>query len=344
MDKTRVLMNNAGSQAADISKLLGEGGMETICLSASDNQAVRENADIFETEEELNDISSYVDYLLKKCREHKADVFIPFRRMVQLAEYREWFEEEGIRFMAPETDIFRLFNDKIQTYRFLEDIGGFDKIIPRYASLDSLVPTQGDDSRLNQFLDDMGDAEMFCVKKRSDISASSFKKISLDLWRMDSTIFDAKYKNTLPFYEFKRMMETKHTDGDLMAMEYLPGKEVSCDCLCSGRLKIVVPRIKLNPKTQLVTRSPELVRYCEDILELSGYNTPCNIQFRLEEGKPPKLLEINTRMSGGIYLASRASGINIPALAVKELLGEETNAEADFKEVKAVTKTDYYFF
>ena len=33
------------------------------------------------------------------------------------------------------------------------------------------------------------------------------------------------------------------------------------------------------------------------------------------------MLEINTRMSGGVQMACAASGVNIPAIAVNKLLG-----------------------
>ena len=49
---------------------------------------------------------------------------------------------------------------------------------------------------------------------------------------------------------------------------------------------------------------------------------PCNVQFKYHDGKP-YLLEVNTRMSGGIQLSCLAAEINIPRLALERLMGIE---------------------
>ena len=49
---------------------------------------------------------------------------------------------------------------------------------------------------------------------------------------------------------------------------------------------------------------------------------PCNIQFKLE-GDEPYLLEINTRMSGGLQMSCLAAGVNIPNIALNKLLGRD---------------------
>ncbi|HAN09459.1 MAG TPA: hypothetical protein DCP90_02470 [Clostridiales bacterium] len=49
---------------------------------------------------------------------------------------------------------------------------------------------------------------------------------------------------------------------------------------------------------------------------------PCNIQFKYHEDKL-YLLEVNTRMSGGIQNSCMGADINIPNIAVNQLLGIE---------------------
>ena len=49
-------------------------------------------------------------------------------------------------------------------------------------------------------------------------------------------------------------------------------------------------------------------------------SSPCNLPFKHHEGVP-YLLEINTRMSGGIGLSHKGTGVNIPNLTVNLLLG-----------------------
>jgi biotin carboxylase len=51
-----------------------------------------------------------------------------------------------------------------------------------------------------------------------------------------------------------------------------------------------------------------------------NFDVPINIQFRTDAEKI-FLLEINPRMSGGLQLSCLGSGINIPDLAINQLLG-----------------------
>ena len=59
---------------------------------------------------------------------------------------------------------------------------------------------------------------------------------------------------------------------------------------------------------------------CERIMKVMGLSVPMNIQLRMHKGKP-YLLEINPRMSGGLQLSCKATGINLPDIAVHQLLG-----------------------
>lgn len=61
---------------------------------------------------------------------------------------------------------------------------------------------------------------------------------------------------------------------------------------------------------------------------------PLNIQFKCMNGKP-YLLEINPRMSGGLQASCMATGINIPNIALNQLMGINIQWKyPDFKSVK----------
>jgi biotin carboxylase len=55
------------------------------------------------------------------------------------------------------------------------------------------------------------------------------------------------------------------------------------------------------------------------------------IQFKLK-GDIPYLLEINTRMSGGLQMTCEAENINIPNIALNKLLGKEIDWNLEAKE------------
>ena len=103
----------------------------------------------------------------------------------------------------------------------------------------------------------------------------------------------------------------------LLIMEYLSGAEYSVDCLAaSGRLLCAVPRRKpsriggaqfLEDRTELISLSKRVAA----AYELDGI---FNVQVRYLNGIA-KVLEINARMSGGVYFAC-LSGVDLPAWAI----------------------------
>ena len=58
------------------------------------------------------------------------------------------------------------------------------------------------------------------------------------------------------------------------------------------------------------------------IMERTDLQYPCNIQFKIKDGIP-YLLEVNTRMSGGLQMSCLAADVNIPNIALNKLLGRE---------------------
>ena len=60
---------------------------------------------------------------------------------------------------------------------------------------------------------------------------------------------------------------------------------------------------------------------------------PCNVQFKYHDGKP-YLLEVNTRMSGGVQLSCLAAEVNIPRLALERLMGNEPEISVNRSERK----------
>lgn len=66
----------------------------------------------------------------------------------------------------------------------------------------------------------------------------------------------------------------------------------------------------------------------ECILGSTNLRFPCNIQFKLME-KVPYLLEVNTRMSGGLQMSCLAAQVNIPNIALNKLLGRDIDWTMD---------------
>ncbi len=131
-------------------------------------------------------------------------------------------------------------------------------------------------------------------------------------------------------------------DGSLIVQEYLPGPEYSVDVLVPRHHKpVAVPRERLKVDsgvavTARVVRDGRLESLASEIVERLGLRHVSNVQFRRDGRGRPRLLEINPRFPGTMSLTV-ASGVNMPEIAVKGLLGiPVAAAELNFADVSIV--------
>lgn len=237
----------------------------------------------------------YIDFCLDFCKEHKVDIFCPHRGMVDISKNKSLFEEIGVKVLIDDYDIVSILEDKDKTYKLLKD-KGFD-CIPEYIVVNSV------DEFLSAYNDLSKKYDKLCCKKIVDIGALSFK------------VIDSEEKLHNIVEGFKKKTKFAPT----MIMPYLRGVEVSVDCLKTDKGNIIVPRQKEYKRVQRVSFNEEIINICNKVLDSIDLNTPCNMQFIYDEGKP-YFLEVNTRMSGGTYLSCLGANVNIPNIAINKIL------------------------
>ena len=117
-------------------------------------------------------------------------------------------------------------------------------------------------------------------------------------------------------------------EGEIMVEEYLPGEEYTVDILAdSGNPLLVIPRLREQIKLGVsfrgkVIKDQEIIDYSKKIVNKLKLHGLVGLQFKRDKNKIPKILESNPRLQGTNVL-SAASGVNLPYLAVKLLLGEK---------------------
>lgn len=139
--------------------------------------------------------------------------------------------------------------------------------------------------------------------------------------------------------EFNRLPR----DGSLIVQEELPGAEYSIDVLVDedGQVVASVPRERLEVDsgvavTARTVSSPLLEGLGAAAALAAGIRGPANVQFREDQEGRPRLLEINPSFPGTLSITV-ASGVNLAALAIRDLLGEPLPEHAgDFQEVAIV--------
>ena len=252
----------------------------------------------------------YADYCLQFCLDHAVDVFMPRRHLTTISEYRDLFEDIGVKVMVDKYDAVQVLNDKVKAYEEFAARGL--GIVPEYRLVTNVDEFEEAYEGLAR---DYGDV---CFKFVKDEGGKSYRRID-NRARGYETLFKKK-TTRITLDEAKACLAERSSFAPVMVMPYLPGEEISIDCLSMPEKLIAIPRVKTESRVERIQYDPDLIETCEHIVESFELQNPCNIQFKIRDGIA-YLLEVNTRMSGGIHMTCAGSGVNIPSLAVNKLLG-----------------------
>ncbi len=319
---TRVWLNHWFSTAYNIVTLLRDDNSDLFVIGSnrSEHSPIEAACDEWYQEPGLVNAEDYVEYCLSFCSEHAVDVFVPRRFLVPISARKRDFEQNGVKVMLDEHEIVGILNDKLKAYEFLKTLGIGN--LPEYRAARSANELRA------AFVDLTSRYERVCVKFASDVGGKSYRLI-------DNSIneYEALFKKSttrISFDSLLRALGENEPFPPIVMMPYLPGKEASIDCLKTKSGTIAISRIKTSSRVEQVKSEGPLIEECKRILELVPLENPCNIQYKYLEDTP-YLLEINTRMSGGIHMTCAASGINIPSIALNKLLGVNAKWELDMR-------------
>ena len=311
-DRTvRLWMNHWFSAAyhiADMIKRDDKTDFHIIGSSENPDSVIRLMCDEWFIEPPYENGGQYAEYCLEFCKAHGVEIFAPRRGMKHIVRRRADFEAIGVSLLC-DTDSERiaLLDDKSLAYEAIKSFA--PEAVPPYIA----VRTGGE---LAQAYEALSAAhERVCMKYASDEGAVSFREIVRET-RLPSLRYISDRKLTP---EEAAAAVDAGSGKPLLIMPYLTGTEVSADCLRTPRGNIILPRFKLGGRAAEVRPDTELTTLCERFLTEIPLFSPCNIQFRYHDGKP-YFLEVNTRMSGGIQLSCLSAGVNLPNIAVNQLI------------------------
>lgn len=323
MKTVRVWFNHWFSTAYHMIRLLKEDERIHFVVVGSNtdsNCAYRAVCDEWETEPSLGNSDEYVDFCLRFCADHKIDVLVPRRNMLAIAGRLSEFDAIGVKVLV-ERDYATMsaLCDKAKTYQMFTDTGfGY---VPPYDVVSTVPDYEAAYRRLKT------EENRVCLKFAVDEGARSFRVVDD---RMEHNLTSGTGSKITYGYSLNALRKL----GDfppLLVMPYLSGTEISVDCLAMGSgAPVIIPRYKSLGRSETVRFEKDIVAVCGLFLDRFKLGCPCNLQFKYENDVP-YLLEVNTRMSGGIPLSCAATGVNIPNIAVNRLLGVEKKASYDQK-------------
>lgn len=138
-------------------------------------------------------------------------------------------------------------------------------------------------------------------------------------------------------------------NGSYVLQEYVGGDEYSVDVLAyrNGHVAAVVPRscrrthsgIAIAGSTIVDPELEELGRHVAQSLELTSV---ASVQVRREAGGGPKVIGLCPRFGSGTPLTV-ASGVNMPALSLGDVLGKPGPSRVGHREVSMVRYWDHRF-
>lgn len=292
----------------------GDPGKFYVIGSSTNPYAIYKCAcDEWHYEQDGMSASEYVDFCLSFCREHAIDVFVPRRFLVEIVRNASLFEKIGVKLLADTcASTIEMLDNKIATYDYFKQI--YPECVPDVCIAHSYEEFLSSYESLSKR------ASRVCYKLVVDEGARSFRVID-DRIEYASAILE-KPGAKITWEAAQKVLHTYDFSNPMLLMPYLRGIEISADCLSTPAGNLIIPRYKTNKRYSEVKFEKEIMDECSKMMDILGLKMPMNIQFKADDEKL-YLLEINPRMSGGLQLSCQATGINLPSIAVNQLLGIE---------------------
>lgn len=330
-----IYFNSCFTQTAEAIKFLKEDqcDIKVFVTNRTENYYLKNISDYFEIEKEYLSDKEYLNFCLNFCKKHKIDIFFVRYKATELSQYVESFKNIGVKVtFVTDFDTYKLLDNKVYTYEAIKE----DNIIaiPPYG----IATTYKEYINLYNEIRDSGFD--VCIKPLDGVGGVGFKRIREDLTSYDELMFGGFTTMSKERADF--IFKRKCNFEPLMILGYLNGEEYSIDCLASNGVLIdAIPRVKIDNYTQLIKPDNEVIEVARKFTKKFKLNNIFNIQVKYHNNKL-YLIEINTRMSGGIF-KSCMSGINILSKNLNLLLGKNVTSEIDsLRKLKINQRNDCY--
>lgn len=344
----RVWYNHGFSQTRDAFALIREAMPEAFLIATHGRETapvlqIADHADggvdqIVETDEGR---LAYLDWCLDFARRHRVDVFVAQRARIFLARHAAAFAAIGTKLVVAAD---------AGTLEAIEDKGSFyERCAAAGLPTPLTIPFHGEAEfqAAHRAIFDAGHST--CVKPRHGVFASGYYRLVENmplfksLMRIDDRVLDRNV--------FVTALRTNPEPSAMLAMQHLPGREWSVDCVCDqGEIIAAVSRSK-HGYSQVIEGDGPAMDLARQVARLFDLSNLVNIQLKSsrKDRDVPHVLEINTRMSGGCAYAALA-GVNLPYIQLllatgrldrsalptpRRVLGASINQVIDISELEA---------
>lgn len=336
----RILFNHHISGAADTIELMRRSrpGLFVIATHERADTPIRLVADRFLPEPASTRALSpdaYADWLLTVALEERAELVIPYRRRDELARFRGRFAERAVRLLtAADEQTMRLLEDKPDLLLRLERLG---VPITPFRLFTGLSEYEGLRSGPPPFPDHPGH---LCVKPTSGIFGAGFRILRERIG--ERTPFSALSLLELPEPAFRAALTELPFTEQMMLMPLLPGPERSIDFACyEGRLLGSVTR-KKTFNSQSLQHDPTGEDIAEIVARTFRLSGVLNLQTIEDASGTQRLLEVNSRISGGIGMTG-LTDVNLLDLLLDGIEGQFPDCPARVTKEAIVGRRDVFW-
>ncbi len=264
---------------------------------------------------------TYVDCLLEICKKEHVDVILPgiSDELLSLCNRKAEFEKIGTKISVSNAHSIEICTNKRAFYDFLSEN---NVKTPLYKKVTTL-------QEFDIAVKELGYPEKkVCIK--AVVSSGSRGVRIIDASRSRAEILFGEKPNSLftTYEDLRSILEEVESFPEMMAMEYIPGREYSIDLvadngkvlyMCGRNSDVVNASI---PMEGSLCFDEEAYVLCERIVELLQLDGNADFDFKYNEEGHAVLMEINPRQAATMAVF-RAGGVNLLYLRVKQLLGEE---------------------
>ncbi|AMN50962.1 ATP-grasp domain-containing protein [Psychrobacter sp. P2G3] len=266
-------------------------------------------------------------FVLEQAKQHNVKVLLTGRNGIDYEAQREAFSAAGIRLLTGATSVVALesIDDKFAFMQHchlhnipVADAWRFDNT----AELDALLAEHGH--------------QPLCVKPVTGIFAQGF-------WRLDS---GKEEDETYDSFEHLYFTEEKKINTDqflnaytnsqmiherpipMLLMPYLSGQEYSIDVVCEyGEVLAAITRHKTG-KIQHIGYERSVMDVVIPLIKVFGCDGIVSVQTKADDAGQQRVLEINSRPSGGIGYTTH-SGVDLTQVGFSYWLGLTEKPDLD---------------
>ncbi len=275
------------------------------------NPGADSQSDVFFIEPSGLQPDRYMEWVDGVVADHRVDLIVPGHSTRLFAANQARLKEKGVHVLVAGSEAtLNLLKSKQTTY---EALTGVDVPVPDF----KVVTTLAEFDAACSYLAGLGHKGI-CFKPTVGVFGRGFHSLAETSL---AQLYRRLASTDISMAEARRCLGQQPVFDPLMVMPFLPGPERSVDCLArDGELIRYIIRQKVHRQDyQIVEANEKIGQYCAQVTRSFGLSGMFNVQFRDLWGVH-YLLEINSRMAGGLYKAS-ACGLGLPYWAVRLFTG-----------------------